>query len=177
MTTAETTDAVAPTPGPVPGNGAAPDPAAVAAAQSLIEAAANEPAALKAATQGKVYASFIEMREKEKRTDDVLINMRIKGEWVERYVQIEAIGATEYDELLARHKPTAKQQADGQTFNIDTFLPALIAACAVNPKLTAEQVKELHKSETWSGGEIGGLFFRCQRVCQANPDVPFTEAD
>ena len=42
----------------------------------------------------------------------------------------QAIGATAYDKLIAKHPPTAEQRVEGSSFNIDTFAPALIAASA-----------------------------------------------
>jgi hypothetical protein len=148
-----------------------------AAVAKVIAAATDEEKRGKKRPKTKVFASWVELETKKSRTDDVLILMKDKDdELIERWVRLEALGAKEYDDLLAAHKPTTKQANEGQTFNIDTFLPALIAATAVNPRLTEDQVEALYKSDDWSGGEIGGLFFRAQRICQGSPDVAFIEA-
>lgn len=155
---------------------AVPSNVAPASAVEAVAAVASQPVP-PPAPAGKVYADWDELINKSQRTDDVLINMLVGGKYQERWVKIEAIGNTAYDKLVAKHKPTTKQRDEGHIFNPDTFPAALIAACMKRPELSEEQALELSKSDKWSGGEFGGLFVRCQRICQGNPDLAFSEAD
>lgn len=151
-------------------------PAAPPEAVAAVAAVASQPVP-PTASAGKVYADWDELINKAARTDDVLINMLVDGKYEERWVKIEAIGNKAYDQLVGKHKPTAKQRDEGHIFNPETFPAALISACLARPKLSEEQALALSKSEAWSGGEFGGLFVRCQRLCQGNPDLAFSEAD
>jgi hypothetical protein len=92
-------------------------------------------------------------------------------------VSLVAIGADEYDELLAAHPPTKEQRVEGNSYNPDTFAPALIAECAAEPKLSLEQTTAIWKGSTWSRGELRDLFMACVNLCQQGLDVPFTLAD
>lgn len=126
----------------------------------------------------KRVATFSDLIKKKRRTDEVTLRTRDDaGEELELVVRLQAIGSTAYDELLAAHPPTKKQREAGATYNVDTFAPEIIAACSLEPKLTLEQAKEIYGSEEWSGGEIGGLLFTAQRLCNAGIDVPFSVGD
>jgi hypothetical protein len=91
-------------------------------------------------------------------------------------LQLVAISAREYDDLLAGHPPTKEQEKDGQSYNGDTFGPALIAAVVADPKISVEQAGEIWTGETWSRGEIRDLFLACVNLCSKGLDVPFTSA-
>jgi hypothetical protein len=95
------------------------------------------------------------------------------GHPLTRTIVYQAISGPDYDALLEEHPPTSKQREDSAVFNIDTFAPALISAVSLQPKLTYEQAEQLYKDPSWSGGEIGTLYFNAQRVCNAGLDVPF----
>lgn len=156
---------------PVPGNVAA-QPEAVAATKTILEAAGS---AASPSANGKIYADWDELVAKNKRWMDYpLIFRQPDGAEKTRYIRLEAISTPEYDALLDEHKPNSKQRDQGEVFNRDTFMPALIAACAVKPKLTIEQLSQLREAKTWSPGEFGGIFMACQRICNATADVSFT---
>jgi hypothetical protein len=88
---------------------------------------------------------------------------------------LTAIGAQDYDALMAEHPPTKKQKEDeGAAFNPDTFGPALIAAVITEPKLTVEQAHDLWNGKTWNRGEVRDLFMACSNLCAKGLDVPFT---
>lgn len=53
--------------------------------------------------------------------------------------RFEALGDKAWSDLIAAHPPKEK----GQAFDPDTFAPALIAACAIDPVVTVDQVKAL----------------------------------
>lgn len=96
--------------------------------------------------------------------DDLTLEMRFR-----------AISSKAYDKLVAENPPTPKQRDQGAMYNPDTFAPALISACSLDPKLSLEEATEITTSDEWSSGETGGLFVECIRLCQAGLDVPFTE--
>src|SRR5215831_3946207 len=58
-------------------------------------------------------------------------------------LKYKAIGMRAYDKLVAKHPPKPEQRADGSSFDIDTFAPALISACSVEPEITVEEAKEI----------------------------------
>lgn len=53
--------------------------------------------------------------------------------------RFEALGDKAWSDLVAAHPPKEK----GHAFDPETFAPALIAACALDPVMTVDQVKEL----------------------------------
>lgn len=128
-------------------------------------------------TDKPVFATFDQLRKKKSRTDDVKLTIQgDDGESVDMIIRIKAIGSTAYDEMISGCPPTRDQNERGATFNMDQFAPALISACALEPPLTYEQAVELYTSDEWASGEIGQLFFACQRVCNSGLDVPFNGA-
>jgi hypothetical protein len=155
-------------------------PSNVAAAQEKAEvgkivAAATAEQAAKPSSNGKVYADWDELLAKSVRSLDYkLLLKQPDGEEKERWIHLEALGGPDYDALVDKHPPTQKQREQGEVFNRDTFMPALIAACATKPKLSVEQLKQLRESKAWSPGEFGGMFLACQRICNATTDVSFT---
>ena len=48
-------------------------------------------------------------------------------------VKVRAIGQRAYDALLGDHPPTKKQKDNGDSYNIETFCPALISQSLVEP--------------------------------------------
>lgn len=98
------------------------------------------------------------------------------GNLIELQLRFRAIGSVEYDDLVAKHKPTPQQAKDGAAYNVDTFAPALISAVSLDPSLSVEDATALYQSPDWSGGEVSGLFIGALRLCNAGLDVPFTEA-
>jgi hypothetical protein len=68
-----------------------------------------------------------------------------------------AIGGRITD-LINEHSPTEEQKAEGADWNPDTFRPALIAACAVDAGMTAEQWAEELADDRWSVADRNELF-------------------
>lgn len=125
----------------------------------------------------KKAPSFEQMRAKKPRTGDIQITLDDEDGRPEEFtVKIQALGSKAYDRLIAAHPPTNKQRDRQEIYNIDTFAPALISACLIDPKLTVEEVTELYDSDEWAPGEIGNLFFSCQRLCNMGIDVSFNGA-
>lgn len=91
---------------------------------------------------------------------------------------LQALPRPEYEQLLLAHPPTRQQAEEKQTYNVDTFAPALVAACVVDPDtgerpLSEQDVAELFAE--WNQGEVAGLWQRAVQVCtQArNVALPF----
>lgn len=97
------------------------------------------------------------------------------GEKIEVTMVFQAIGMAEYDKLVSKHPPTSEQRADGNSFNMDTFAPALIAACAVEPEMTVADAKEIWNSPDWSRGDVMVLFRNAVDLNNRGLDIPFNE--
>lgn len=123
-------------------------------------------------------ATFTELLHKPVRSKTITLHLPPSEEdpegSVEVTVRVRAMGQKAYDDLLAAHPPTKKQRDDGDVYNVDTFCPALLAGCMVEPKVTVEEATELWTSDTWSRGELSGLFFACVDVNSKGLDIPFT---
>lgn len=127
--------------------------------------------------QGPV-ATFAMLQRKPRRTVTFSVNtVDEDGTEVAVRMRLRAISQTDFDDLVEANPPTAKQRQRGASYNIDTFAPALVAACSVEPKLTVEQAKALKDSPDWSGGEFGDIYGRAMGVCNAGLDVPFNARD
>lgn len=121
-------------------------------------------------------ATFDTLRKKRRREGPVVVHTNDDdGEPVELVLRYRALGGKAYDRLVEEHPPTQKQREQGAIYNVDTFAPALIARCCIDPVLSVEQAQELYDSEEWSAGETGGLFIEALRICNAGLDVPFTD--
>jgi hypothetical protein len=90
-------------------------------------------------------------------------------------LKYQAIGMRAYDALVGKHPPKPEQRAEGNSFNIDTFAPALIAACAVEPEITPAEAKEIWDSDDWSRGDVMVLFRNAVELNNRGLDVPFSE--
>ena len=123
-------------------------------------------------------ATLDDLLKKPARTKELVINVPgASGKGSNEFiVTLKAIGSKAYDDLLALHPPTNEQKKDGQSYNADSFAPALIAACSVTPALTSEQATQIWESDEWSRGELTELFIGCIEVNSKGLDVPFNAA-
>lgn len=122
-------------------------------------------------------ATLEDLLNKPARTRDLIIRVPAeKGGAHELTLKLKAVGSQAYDDLLAAHPPTAEQKREGNTYNADTFAPALIAACCVEPAMSEKDAVTLWTSSEWSRGEVTELFVACVEVCSKGLDVPFTAA-
>ena len=138
----------------------------MATSADVVEARAKQRAASKRAT-------FAKLSKKPRAEHEVGVN--VGGEQLT--VLFKALGARDYDKLLGEHPPTPKQKLEGQSYNLDTFGPALIAAVCVDPDLTEDEAKAIWESEDWSRGEIMTLFGNAVEICNQGMDVPFSVGD
>jgi hypothetical protein len=98
-----------------------------------------------------------------------------EGEKHEIELKFVSIGAKAYDKLAAKHPPTVEQRLEGSTFNTETFAPALIAACCVDPEMSETEAKQLWNSDTWSRGDRLSIYRAAVEVNNAGMDIPFSE--
>ena len=89
-----------------------------------------------------------------------------------------AISRKAYDALVDEHPPTKTQQAKGESFNVDTFAPALLAVVCIEPELEVSAWAKFWKSPDWSPGELSGLFYTAAGLCNTGFElVPTTAGD
>jgi len=82
--------------------------------------------------------------------DDSLISLTFK-----------ALPRPEYEALISAHPPTDDQERLGEAYNVDTFAPALIAACSLDP-MTEADARDLLAS--LNQGESGAMFQTCVQI-------------
>lgn len=121
-------------------------------------------------------ASLEDLRKKPSRNREVTIaTIGDDGEDAELTMVFRAVSYKAYDALLTANQPTKEQVRDGESnWNPDTFPPALIAACAVDPPLDIAAAQELWTSEEWSRGELMDLFYAVVKLNVEGLDIPFT---
>lgn len=88
-----------------------------------------------------------------------------------------ALSSSEYDKLIAAHPPKADQRVEGLIFDVDTFAPALIAKCAMEPTLTLKQAQAIWSSPNFSRGDLQALLGKAMDVNQQGSNIPFFETD
>jgi hypothetical protein len=118
---------------------------------------------------------FLKKKTRAKQTFSIYLTDEDGGQQ-EVKLTFQAIGAQEYDKLVSKHPPTSEQRVDGASFNIDTFAPALIAKCAVEPEMTEKDAKEIWDSPEWSRGDLMVLFRHAVDLNNRGVDIPFTES-
>ncbi len=122
-------------------------------------------------------ATFEQLSSKKRAEQELTLTVQNgKGDPTEVTMLFRAIGTKAYDKLLGKHPPRPEQKIEGASYNIDTFGPAIIAACSVEPELSEDEAKQLWDSDDWSRGEIMTLFRAAVEVCNKGLDIPFTES-
>lgn len=91
-------------------------------------------------------------------------------------LKYQAIGMRAYDKLVSKHPPKPDQRAEGASFDMDTFAPALISACSVEPEISVAEAKAIWDSEEWSRGDVMVLFRNAVELNNRGLDIPFSEA-
>lgn len=99
------------------------------------------------------------------------------GEQHEIQMKFTAIGMQEYDKLVAKYPPKADQRVEGATFDLNTFAPALISKCSVEPELSYAQAKQIWDSPAWSRGDLMVLFRKAVDLNNRGLDIPFSGID
>lgn len=122
-----------------------------------------------------VTALSAELDRLEAQIVDETVDMRFKSP-----------GRVKYEALLLAHPPTPEQNVESQAthgddapYNAETFAPALIALCCIDPVMTEEEVAILQNGEydeetgeeitpPWNLSEILPLFTASMAVCNAS---------
>lgn len=86
-----------------------------------------------------------------------------------------SIGRAAYDALVNAHPPTPAQRAQAKSLgqdtniNLETFPPALVAACLVEPKLSVDEAQALWRDDNWNQAELTKLFNGAFAVNSTSP--------
>lgn len=92
------------------------------------------------------------------------VTARLEAEEAVVWFTFRGIGRAAYTALAGEHPPTAEQRTKARaqnvdaTVNTDTFPPVLIAACLVDPPMTAEQAALIWDDPNWNDAELGALY-------------------
>lgn len=97
------------------------------------------------------------------------------GEMIELTMLFRAIGALDYDRLLTKHPPTTEQRAQGGSYDINSFGPALLSKVVIDPELSESEARQLWTSPDWNRGEVMNLFTAAVELCNKGLDIPFTD--
>jgi hypothetical protein len=92
-------------------------------------------------------------------------------------MKVKSINTKVYDDLVGEHPPTKEQKAEGSPYNLDTFGPALLAACTFEPTMNFEEAEAFWSSDEWSRGELLDWFMACLDVCNQGFRVPSIASD
>ena len=92
-------------------------------------------------------------------------------------IKIQALPSEQYDDLITQHPPTQKDKKEGAQWNPETFAPALMQRCFIEPALDLDAARKLWKAETWSSGELIDLFNSCVRINLKGLNVPLSDGD
>lgn len=123
-------------------------------------------------------ATFDLLRSKPKAEREILLKLPDEnGDIQEMSMLFRAIGSQEYDKLLAKNPPTSEQKADGGSYNVNTFGPALLARVCIEPDLDAKQWGDIWNSADWNRGEVMQLFLTAVQLCNKGLDIPLSEDD
>ncbi len=84
--------------------------------------------------------------------------------------RLQAIAHRPWADLLAAHPPTTEERAKGYGVHPDTFEPAALAACAIEPTLTVEQAERM--ADTIPRSEWAALTDAVRRLHEDRSTAP-----
>ena len=118
------------------------------------------------------------LRSKKPREKEITVLWPVEdGETEEVSFLFRSIGAQAYDKLVGKYPPTMEQRADGASFDLHRFAPALLAQVCAEPKLTEAEWKSIWDSPDWNRGEVMQFFAQAVELCSVGLDIPFTGRD
>ena len=90
-------------------------------------------------------------------------------------------GRKKFEDLVTKHRPTDDQKKDWKEsgmlqregplqWNQETFIPALMALCFVQPEMTEQEADEI--CDEWGNGEVAKLFNTALFVCNEVTTIP-----
>jgi hypothetical protein len=126
-------------------------------------------------SQASKRATVDLLKSKKRATTEFSIFLNEGEDAVELTLQFQAIGAKAYDKLVAKHPPKPDQRAEGASFDMDSFAPALISAVSKDPEISPEDARDLWTSEEWSRGDLMVLFRNAIELNNRGIDIPFSE--
>lgn len=85
--------------------------------------------------------------------------------------RFRALGRKAWSDLKAKHPP----RNDSELWNPDTFAPALIAACAIEPEMTLEDAEALF--EVINTSQVADLWAAAYGANTGETKIPFSPAD
>lgn len=106
------------------------------------------------------------LAKKQLRTATVTLSL---GDGGDVDVSLKALPRKQYRLLLEEHPHEDPKKGD---WNPDTFPPALIAACAVDPEFTVEQAQQLW--DEWETSDSTKLFLACFNLNERPELLSFT---
>ena len=120
-----------------------------------------------------------QLQEAQKELDELLIEV---DEMTVPFLA-QDIGRKNYDALVEDPAPTDKQKTEYKegggvgvlAYNPETFPPALIAACYIEPKITLEFAQEI--CNDWGEGDIEALFFNAISACKERTSIPLSKSE
>lgn len=123
-------------------------------------------------------ATFDLLKSKPRAEREVVLRLPSgDGEYEELSMLFRAIGSQDYDKLLTKNPPTQEQKADGGSYNVNTFGPALLSKVCVEPDMDQKQWAEIWNSPDWNRGEMMQLFLVAVELCNRGLDIPLSETD
>jgi hypothetical protein len=86
-----------------------------------------------------------------------------------------SIGRVKYEALVRKHSDISDEQRKaGLDVDMPNFAPALLAACAIDPKITLKEAKEIWDSPEWNAAECDRMFVAARDVNSEIPDIPLS---
>jgi len=129
-------------------------------------------------SSGPARATLAMLRNKKRLEKELTVMLPVEGgETEEVSFLFQSIGAQEWDRLVAKYPPTAEQRANGESFNMHKFAPALLSAVCADPKLTEGEWTEIWGSPDWNRGEVVQFYVTAVELCSTGMDVPFSGRD
>lgn len=119
-------------------------------------------------------ATYDLLRNKKRAEKELTFTIDSGDGPTEMTLLFRAIGAQEYDAILTKNPPTIEQKAEGQSYNIHTFAPSLLAEVCVEPQMSKGEWQDVWDSPDWNRGETMDLFFAAVNLCNKGMDIPPT---
>ncbi len=123
-------------------------------------------------------ATFDLLKNKPRAEREVVLRLpNESGEYDEMSMLFRAIGSQDYDKLLSKNPPSQEQKAEGGSYNVNTFGPALLSRVCIEPDMDQKQWSEIWNSPDWNRGEMMQLFLVAVELCNRGLDIPLSETD
>jgi len=119
-------------------------------------------------------ATYDLLRSKKRAEQELTFSIDTANGKEEVTFLFRSIGSQEYDALLSKNPPKNDQKAEGATYNIHTFAPALLAEVCVEPAMSSGEWRDIWDSPDWNRGEVMDLFFAAVNLCNQGMVIPPT---